>query len=231
MDSDKAVTATFTQDCYNLVVTIVGSGSVAKAPDAECYIYDTVVTLTPTAAPGWTFAGWSEDLSGSSDPESITMDSDKAVTATFTQDDRITFFEVRGWNSNSGSCNGRPAETYNLTSPVPYPPDKNGPGYSWLFAHDHTPNVKYINFTARSNNSGTTISYSYRYKQEIDGAEDEDYCNWIFVETLTVDGNKEIQSVCMDAPSEPNASTYCSKFEIQITVNGSNPKTYIIHIY
>ena len=106
----------------------------------------------------------------------------------------------------------------------------NWPGYSWLFDQDHTPNVKYINFTARSNNLGTTISYSYRYKQEINGTEDAKYSDWIFVEELTVDTNKEIQSACMEAPSDPS-TTYCSKFEIKITVESSNPiKTYIIHI-
>jgi uncharacterized repeat protein (TIGR02543 family) len=87
MDSNKAVTATFTQDCYELVVTIVGSGTVTQNPlpgAGDCYLSGTVVGLDPQAAPGWTFTGWSVDLSGSADPESITMDSNKAVTATFT---------------------------------------------------------------------------------------------------------------------------------------------------
>jgi len=153
--------------------------------------------------------------------------------------DYITFFEVEGRNSNSGNCNGKAGKTYSVTSPVEtshsgdpdFPSsDVNWPGESWLFAEGHTPNVKYINFTARSNNSGTTISYSYRYKQEIDGTEEAEYCDWIFVETRTVDAaNKEIQSECMEAPSDPS-TTYCSKFEIRITANGINPKTYIIHI-
>ena len=72
-------------DVYTLTVNIVGSGSVAKSPDRASYISGTVVTLNPQAAAGWTFTGWSVDLSGSADPEDITMDSNKTVTATFTQ--------------------------------------------------------------------------------------------------------------------------------------------------
>jgi ABC-type glycerol-3-phosphate transport system substrate-binding protein len=35
---------------------------------------------------GWTFSSWSDDLSGNTNPESMTMDSDHTVTATFTLD-------------------------------------------------------------------------------------------------------------------------------------------------
>ncbi len=83
MDADKTVTATFTQDEYTLTVTPVGNGSVAKDPDQTTYHYGDEVQLTATADPGWTFTGWSGDLSGSDDPASVTITADTAVTATF----------------------------------------------------------------------------------------------------------------------------------------------------
>ena len=83
MDANKTVTATFTQDEYTLTVTPVGDGSVAKDPDRTTYHYGDTVELTPTADPGWTFTGWSGDLSGSDDPASVTINGDTAVTATF----------------------------------------------------------------------------------------------------------------------------------------------------
>jgi uncharacterized repeat protein (TIGR02543 family) len=43
------------------------------------------VQLTATPAAGWTFSGWSGDLSGSDNPATITMDGNKTVTATFTE--------------------------------------------------------------------------------------------------------------------------------------------------
>ena len=70
---------------YTLDVTIVGDGIVDQAPDKALYNEDETVNLTAYAAPGWEFSGWSEDLTGSANPETIVMDSDKYVTATFVE--------------------------------------------------------------------------------------------------------------------------------------------------
>jgi len=85
MEANKAVTATFTQIPYALTVSTIGSGSVSKDPDQAIYHYGDVVTLTAAPAVGWSFAGWSGDLSGSANPATITMEANKAITATFTQ--------------------------------------------------------------------------------------------------------------------------------------------------
>jgi uncharacterized repeat protein (TIGR01451 family)/uncharacterized repeat protein (TIGR02543 family) len=79
------VTATFTQDEYTLTVNVVGDGSVDVDPHQTTYHYGDVVELTATANPGWSFDGWSGDLSGSDNPETITMNGDRTVTATFTK--------------------------------------------------------------------------------------------------------------------------------------------------
>ena len=84
IDGNKSVTATFTQNSYTLAVTVVGNGTVAKAPDQATYHYGDVVTLTATADAGWTFAGFTGDASGGS-PAAVTIDGNKSVTATFTQ--------------------------------------------------------------------------------------------------------------------------------------------------
>jgi len=70
---------------YTLTVTTAGSGSVAKVPDQASYQAGASVQLTATASPGWSFSGWIGDLSGSTNPASVTMDSNKQITATFTQ--------------------------------------------------------------------------------------------------------------------------------------------------
>jgi uncharacterized repeat protein (TIGR02543 family) len=61
-----------------------GGGSVAFNPPGGTYDAGTEVTLTATPAGGYQFSGWSGDLSGSTNPATITMDGDKNVTATFT---------------------------------------------------------------------------------------------------------------------------------------------------
>jgi len=83
MDDDKTVTAHFTQDQYTLTINIVGSGSVVKDPNQSTYTYGTIVELTANADPGWSFNHWSGDLTGSDNPDTIVMDGDKTVTATF----------------------------------------------------------------------------------------------------------------------------------------------------
>jgi uncharacterized repeat protein (TIGR02543 family) len=68
---------------YDLTVQIVGQGSVGLNPVGGHYLAGTVVTLTATPAEGWLFQGWSGDASGANVTVSITMNSDKDVTATF----------------------------------------------------------------------------------------------------------------------------------------------------
>src|SRR5262249_42807830 len=60
-----------------------GTGSVTRVPSQTVYAQGTVVTLTAAPDSGSSFAGWSGALSSLSSPISLTMDSDKSLTATF----------------------------------------------------------------------------------------------------------------------------------------------------
>jgi len=68
-----------------LTVNTVGNGTVALDPDQALYTSGQVITLTATADPGWVFSGWSGDLTGSTNPETLLITSDTSVTATFSQ--------------------------------------------------------------------------------------------------------------------------------------------------
>jgi len=85
MTGNKAVTATFTEDQYTLNINVVGSGSVGKSPDQATYTWGTNVTLTATPATGWSFDHWNGDASGTVNPITVNMTSNKTITATFTQ--------------------------------------------------------------------------------------------------------------------------------------------------
>jgi hypothetical protein len=56
---------------YTMTTNVVGSGSVS--PSSGTYNAGASVTLTATAASGFQFSGWSGDLSGATNPATITM--------------------------------------------------------------------------------------------------------------------------------------------------------------
>ncbi len=70
---------------YTLTVNNEGNGAVQRDPDQTGYISGTAVTLTAQPEAGWQFTAWSGDLSGATNPVTITMVADKAITATFDQ--------------------------------------------------------------------------------------------------------------------------------------------------
>ncbi|MGH7600503.1 MAG: InlB B-repeat-containing protein, partial [bacterium] len=69
---------------YGLSLNAVGSGNVPLNPPGGTYDAGTTVTLTAAPAAGYQLSGLSGDLSGSTNPTTITMDGNKNVTATFT---------------------------------------------------------------------------------------------------------------------------------------------------
>ena len=66
-----------------LAMGFIGNGSVTAAPSVAWYPDGSEVTLTAIAAANLTFTNWSGNLTGNSNPASLTMDADKAVTASF----------------------------------------------------------------------------------------------------------------------------------------------------
>ena len=64
----------------------MGNGAVAVDPELPFYSYGDEVTLTATADPGWTYAGWSGDVTSADEVITITIEGDAVITATFTPD-------------------------------------------------------------------------------------------------------------------------------------------------
>ncbi|MDB4957835.1 MAG: Flagellar hook-length control protein FliK [Myxococcales bacterium] len=114
LDGGKTVTATFTVNVYNLTIVQNGTGtgslatslSPAGAVGMSCgtgctaYPYQTMVTLTPTAATGSVFSGWSGDCAGTTTC-SVTMDHARNVVATFARQQ----FPLTVINAGTGTGN------------------------------------------------------------------------------------------------------------------------------
>jgi hypothetical protein len=84
---------------YSLTVNVDGSGDVALDPAGGTYQYGQVVTMTAMANPGWIFSDWSGDLTSTVNPVQITIDGDKVVTATFTQEEYTLTVNIDGQGS------------------------------------------------------------------------------------------------------------------------------------
>jgi uncharacterized repeat protein (TIGR02543 family) len=82
MDGDKNITANFAVNTYKLTIIAV-NGTVTENTNKATHDYNTTVELTATPEAGYHFVDWSGDLSGTTNPATITMDRDKAVTANF----------------------------------------------------------------------------------------------------------------------------------------------------
>jgi hypothetical protein len=82
VDADKSVSGSFSL-LLALTATPSGPGSVTLDPPGGLYLPGTSVTVTATPDAAATFTGWSGDLSGTINPESVLMDGAKSVTASF----------------------------------------------------------------------------------------------------------------------------------------------------
>jgi uncharacterized repeat protein (TIGR02543 family) len=83
-----------------LSIEIEGSGSVLKVPDQTTYTYGTIVNLTAVPAEGWLFDSWENDITGTDNPTTITMDGDKEVTAVFSITSGYTLSVTTEGNGN-----------------------------------------------------------------------------------------------------------------------------------
>ena len=95
---------------YMLTTTAspAAGGTISRFPNATRYAPGAVVTLTARPAAGYTLSGWSGDLSGTpTNPPTITLDADKAVTASFTSEVNMVIIELK-IGSSTMYVGGRP---------------------------------------------------------------------------------------------------------------------------
>ena len=110
MNSNKNITANFTAITYTLNVT-AQNGTVSRTPNQTTFNSGTQVVLRPTAASGYQFTGWSGDANGTANPLTVTMNSNKNITANFTLIPVATTYTL-----NVTAVNGTVSKTPNQTS-------------------------------------------------------------------------------------------------------------------
>jgi hypothetical protein len=83
---------------YQLTTTTLPpeGGSITRSPDQTWYDSGIVVQLTAIPNAGYVFTEWSGDLSGTTNPEDLTMNGAKSVTANFTPSLTFTVISAQG---------------------------------------------------------------------------------------------------------------------------------------
>ncbi|MBN2342802.1 MAG: hypothetical protein JXR45_14995 [Deltaproteobacteria bacterium] len=84
MAQDLSIEAYFVQS-YSLVVETEGQGDVIISPAKDTYDEGEQPRLEAVAAENWVFDHWAGALTGTANPETLTMNADKTVTAIFVE--------------------------------------------------------------------------------------------------------------------------------------------------
>jgi len=99
MLGNKSFTANFAITTYTLNVGTNGNGTATKSPNHINYDTGSVVILTATPSLDWKFTGWSGDLTGMTNPDTIIMTGNTTISANFMPDTlTVTFTVPTGWN-------------------------------------------------------------------------------------------------------------------------------------
>ena len=140
MDANKAVTANFALIpiyTYTLTTSITptGGGTVTRSPNATSYAAGTVVTLTATPASGYQFTGWSGAATGTNATISVTMDANKAVTASFAAIPQTTYFTLttKIYPAGAGSITKNPDAASYSSGTVVWVTAVAAPGYAFSY--------------------------------------------------------------------------------------------------
>jgi hypothetical protein len=84
MDANKSVSASFSPVVqYTVTVVPTTGGTVTLSPAGGVYASGTLVTVTAVPASGYRFGSWSGDLSGTTNPTTLLVDSNKTISASF----------------------------------------------------------------------------------------------------------------------------------------------------
>ncbi|WP_441001230.1 BspA family leucine-rich repeat surface protein [Fodinibius sp. SL11] len=147
VDQDYELTANFEIKSYDLTINTEGEGEVAEEVVHQNKDYEsgTLVELTANPAEGYEFVEWTGDLSGTENPQQITVDDPKEVTAVFEK----KTFSLTTSTDGEGSISRNPdQETYEFGSEVEI---EATPSAGWEF-------VEWTNVESSSTDNPQTIT-------------------------------------------------------------------------
>jgi parallel beta-helix repeat protein len=199
MDDNKAVTANYTQNEYTLMVT-TDHGTVNRDNPGP-YHYGDKVQLTSVPDTGWSFANWTGNASGSTNPVTITMDGNKSVTANYTQNEyTLTITSDHG--------------TVNRDNPGPY-------HYGDVIQLTAVPDVgwSFVNWTGDSSGSTNPISITINGNKAVTAN---------YTQNIVISGNAGVGSAILsynDGGSKTVTADLSGNYAITVPYNWSGTIT------
>ncbi|MDX9850377.1 MAG: InlB B-repeat-containing protein [Anaerolineaceae bacterium] len=125
MDGNKTVNARVELNELSLTINQTTGGTITANPTGP-YHYDDVVELFAEAEPGYFFTGWMEDMNGTENPTTLTLNGNKSVSANFAlQVDSLTINQTTG-----GTITADPSGPYHYGDVVTLIAEAK-PGYSF----------------------------------------------------------------------------------------------------
>jgi uncharacterized repeat protein (TIGR02543 family) len=135
---------------YTLTINAL-NGTVVKNPNQDSYPIGTVVTLTAIPNSEYVFSKWSGSLTGTANPITITMDSNKTITANFSLKSYVLTI-----NALNGSVAKSPSKSYYLSGEQVTLTATPNSGYHFVnWSGDLTESINPIVITMDSNKTIT----------------------------------------------------------------------------
>ncbi len=104
VDMDKTVTANFAKIPRTLTMQVSGCGTTSPLIGDHVYEHGTIVDISAVPCPGWEFVNWTGAVADpNSDTTTVTMNSDKTVTANFSAITPTLTMQVDGCGSTAPS--------------------------------------------------------------------------------------------------------------------------------
>src|SRR5690625_4702208 len=157
VDEEKSITALFQPIDFLLTIEVDGNGQVEKeivqSKNTE-YPFGTNVELTAIPDDGWEFVEWSGDLEGDENPQTITINEEKSITAVF----EIQSFSITVQVEGEGNVTLNPdKEEYEYGEEIDATAEAEE---GWIFSHwegDITDDENPINIIVDNNKNITAV--------------------------------------------------------------------------
>jgi polygalacturonase len=158
LNANSSVTATFVQGTScTLSTSTVGSGTISISPTGTVFSCGTPITVTATPATYYSLTGFSGAITGTTNPQTFTLNSNSTVTATFSQ----TRFPINTTIVGPGTVTANPADPgsgYTSGTQVTLTATPNSGAYFVGFSGAQTSSTSPITVTV---NSTTNITATF----------------------------------------------------------------------